>query len=183
MSRLNKKPILIPAQINFDVDPHNNVTVSDAKFTLRQNFHKSVAIIKNFSNGENLVEVKPRDNSADAKMHSSTTAAIIKNLVLGLTNPFEKKLKLVGVGFKVLIDNNRTLRFSVNYSQPVIFNLPEYISAFSSSNTDLTLLSPDKSLLGKVAAEIRAIRKPEAYKGKGIRYVEEIILTKSAKKK
>lgn len=182
MSRLNKKPITIPVNIVFDVDQYNTVTVANSDIVLRQNFHQSVAIIYDSSDGKNIVTVQPKNNSSDSYMHSSTTAAIIKNLLLGLTKPFEKKLKLVGVGFKVLVDN-KALKFSVNYSKPVIFDLPDYVVAHAPSNTDLILSSPDKALLGKVAAEIRAIRPPESYKGKGIRYIDEVIITKSAKKK
>ena len=131
---------------------------------------------------DNALHVKVNDDSADANMQSGTTRALLHNMVVGLDKGYEKKLTLVGVGFRAQA-KGKVLNLALGFSHPIEHELPEGITCETPSQTEIVLKGFDKALLGQVAADIRAYRAPEPYKGKGIRYADEVVRIKEAKKK
>ena len=136
----------------------------------------NVTVVEN----EGHLNCAAADLSSFAKAMSGTTRALVNNMVLGVSQGFEKKLELVGVGFRVQLQGTK-VNLSIGFSHPVIYELPDGVSAESPSQTEIILKSIDKQKLGQVCAEIRALRPPEPYKGKGIKYSDEIIRRKEGK--
>ena len=179
MSRIGKKPIEIPEGVEVKID-NNVVSVKGPKGSLSQEIN-SIVVLK-LVNGENskaiTVEV---ENESDKNERSQwgTARAIIANLVKGVTEGFEKKLEVNGVGYRVSVSGT-TLVLVVGYSHDVKFPMPEGIVATVEGNV-ITISGTDKHLVGEVAANIRKVRKPEPYKGKGIKYIDEVIRRKAGK--
>lgn len=142
------------------------------------NVHPLVKVVIEDKN----IHVQQADDSADSNMQSGTTRALIHNMIVGLDKGFEKKLQLVGVGYRAQA-KGKVLNLALGFSHPVEHALPEGVTCETPSQTEIVLKSFDKALLGQVAADIRAYRAPEPYKGKGIRYADEVVRIKEAKKK
>lgn len=182
MSRLYRDPIHVDPSLTVAVDASNMVRVSSANHTWCKGFHP---LVKIEVRGEQL-HVGPlvttgRDHDL-ARMHAGTAYSIIKSACRGLVTPFKRRLLFVGVGYRCKV-TGKQIDFNLNFSHPVSYVLPEVVEGANDSPTILVLTSFDQEILGKVCSEIRSIRAPERYKGKGIRYEHEVILTKSAKKK
>ncbi len=178
MSRIGKQPINVPSGVTVSVADSNLVTVKGSKGELTKQINDAVSI--NIADKE--VTIKPNDASKNANMQSGTARALINNMVVGVSQGFEKKLQLVGVGYRAKAQGNK-LNLTLGFSHPVNHELPKGVTAETPSQTEVVLKSANKELLGKVAADIRAYRVPEAYKGKGVRYADERVITKEAKKK
>ena len=131
---------------------------------------------------ENQLTFAARNGSKQARALAGTTRALVSNMVVGVSQGFEKKLQLVGVGYRAKAAG-KSVNLSLGFSHPVDYDLPEGVTAETPSQTEIVLKSSDKQLLGQVAAEIRAVRPPEPYKGKGVRYADERVYRKEAKKK
>jgi large subunit ribosomal protein L6 len=177
MSRIAKSPVKIPSGVEVKLDA-KLITVKGGKTSLSQVQHPSVEIKQE---GEELTFI-PRDGGKVAHAMSGTMRALVNNMVVGVTAGFEKKLQLNGVGYRAKASGN-TVNLTLGFSHPVDYVLPEGVTAESPSNTEIVLKSADKQLLGQAAAEIRAFRPPEPYKGKGVRYADEYVRRKEAKKK
>ena len=178
MSRIGKKPVAIPSGVTVTVANDNFVTVKGIKGELFKKINNAVTI----EISDKIVNVKPNDKSKDANMQFGTARALINNMVVGVSQGFEKKLQLVGVGYRAKVQGSN-INLTLGFSHPVDYVLPEEVSAETPSQTEIVLKSANKELLGKVASDIRSYRKPEVYKGKGIRYADERVITKEAKKK
>ena len=177
MSRIAKEAVAIPQGVEVSV----NGQVVSAKSKLGQmtlNVHPLVKVVIEDKN----IHVQQADDSADSNMQSGTTRALIHNMIVGLDKGFEKKLQLVGVGYRAQA-KGKVLNLALGFSHPVEHALPEGVTCETPSQTEIVLKSYDKALLGQVAADIRAYRAPEPYKGKGIRYADEVVRIKEDKKK
>lgn len=177
MSRVAKSPIVLPKGVELTV-AGDQVSAKGAKgsLSLTLNGAVSLAIVGD------TVTVSPRVPSTESWMLAGTTRANLSNLVKGVAVGFEKKLELVGVGYRAQAQG-RALNLTLGYSHPVAFQLPEGISAETPTQTEILIKGLDKQLVGLVAAKIRGFRPPEPYKGKGVRYAAERVLQKEAKKK
>lgn len=177
MSRIAKKPVVIPSGVTVDINGRE-VIVKGAKGTLTHMLHSLVSP----KISENEFSVTANNASKEAVAQSGTARSLINNMVTGVSQGFEKKLKLIGVGYRAKVQGN-SINLTLGFSHPVNHILPEGIIAETPSQTDIILKGVDKQTLGQVAAEIRAYRPPEPYKGKGVRYADEVVITKEAKKK
>jgi large subunit ribosomal protein L6 len=177
MSRVAKNPIEVPAAVTVTLDGQN-LSIKGNKGILAMQVHVGVEVKQEGK----LLTFAPRDNAKQTDALAGTTRALVSNMVIGVTQGFEKKLSLVGVGYRVKAEGNN-VNLSLGYSHPVNYTLPKGVSVETPSQTEIVLKGADKQLLGQVAAEIRAIREPEPYKGKGVRYLDEVVLRKEAKKK
>lgn len=179
MSRVGKKAIPVPNDVTVIVNG-NVVKVQGPKGILEQTFNSIVSFA--VEDGENGKEIVVRiENEGDRSLCAQwgTARSILANLVEGVTKGFSKKLEINGVGYRVKVEG-RNVVLTVGYSHDVSFALPDGVQAEVDGNT-ITLSGPDKQLVGEVAANIRKIRKPEPYKGKGIKYVDEVIRRKAGK--
>jgi large subunit ribosomal protein L6 len=180
MSRIGKKPVEIPSGVTISVDKNNDVTVKGPKGELKQNIDRDIIIeIK-----DNTVEFKrPTDQIRHRAMHG-LYRSLIDNMVKGVTEGFTKQLELVGVGYKAANTGN-ILDLSLGYSHNILVEIPKELKVATiqekGKNPIITLESIDKQLLGAVSAKIRSLRKPEPYKGKGIKFVGEILRRKAGK--
>ena len=177
MSRVANNPIKIPDGVSVDIGA-DQIDIKGAKGHLSMSIKHNVTVAEN----EGHLNFAAADLSSFAKAMSGTTRALVNNMVLGVSQGFEKKLELVGVGFRVQLQGTK-LNLSLGFSHPVIYELPDGVSAEAPSQTEIILKSNDKQKLGQACAEIRALRPPEPYKGKGVRISGEYIRRKEAKKK
>jgi large subunit ribosomal protein L6 len=177
MSRVAKSPVEVPAAVTVTLNGQS-LSIKGSKGTLALQVHASVEV----KHDNNVLTFAPRDGAKQSDALAGTTRALVNNMVRGVTQGFERKLTLVGVGYRVKAEGN-TVNLSVGLSHPVNYVLPEGVTVETPSQTEIVLKGTDKQLLGQVAAEIRAYREPEPYKGKGIRYSDEVVLRKEAKKK
>ena len=177
MSRVAKAPVAVPAGVDVSV-ADNVLTIKGSKGTLTQVINEKVELTQ----ADNEITFAPANNDDANWAMAGTFRALINNMVVGVTEGFEKKLKLVGVGYRVNAQGNK-LDLSLGFSHPVVYNVPSDMTVETPSNTEIVLKGADKQQLGQVAAEIRAFRPPEPYKGKGVRYADERIIRKEAKKK
>ena len=176
MSRVAKNPVLIPNGLKVTLDGQN-FSVTNGKHTLSHVVHESVKITDNGSEGFTF---SPASDVSWAL--SGTSRSLVANMVTGIHKGFTKELELVGVGYRVK-QEGKNLVFTLGYSHPVIFPLPDLVEATIDKQTKLTIKSIDKQLLGQVAANIHKLRKPDAYKGKGVRMVGVQLKLKEVKKK
>jgi large subunit ribosomal protein L6 len=176
MSRIGKQPIEIPSGVEIQVDDRNLVTVKGPKGTLTQTMHADMRIV--IEDGTARVE-RPDDEGFHRGLHG-LTRALLANMVQGVTQGFEKRLAIVGVGYRAAL-RGKDLEVQVGYSHPVTVPQPEGIEFEVPAPTSIVVRGTDKQLVGEVAANIRKIRKPEPYKGKGIRYEEEYVRKKAGK--
>jgi len=174
MSRIAKQPVSVPQGVEVRLDGQH-VTVKGPKGTLELDVHESVEVRLE----EGTVHVAPRDG---AWALAGTMRSLINNMITGVSQGFEKKLELVGVGYRAQAQG-RKLNLSLGFSHPVEFEVPEGITIETPSQTEILIKGIDKQKVGQVAASIRALRPPEPYKGKGVRYADEQIIRKEAKKK
>lgn len=175
MSRIGNKPIIIPAQVTVKVKD-NQVLVAGPKGELSLSFRPEIKVEVN----QSRVEVSRKDDSRLARSLHGLTRTLVSNLIEGVTQGFEKTLKLVGIGYRVALEGD-TLLLNVGFSHPVKFSPPPGIEFAVDGNDTIKISGIDKILVGQVAADLRAIRPPEPYKGKGIRYPEETIRIKAGK--
>lgn len=174
MSRIGKKPIAIPAKVQVDLQG-DLLVIKGPRGELRRKIHPAVAVAK----GENQILVTVQDSDKKTKALHGLYRALIANMVTGVHQGFEKIMDIVGVGYRAELAG-RTATFHLGYSHPVVFELPAGIDA-KIEKTRVTLRGIDKELLGRTAATIRGFRKPEPYKGKGIKYSDEVIRRKAGK--
>lgn len=179
-SRIAKKPIGIPSGVELSVEG-SLISVKGPKGQLQMKLHPSVDIQIGSDGDSKIVTVSAKSGFDDAKMHSGTVRAICANMVEGVSRGFEKKLVMIGVGYRAALQGKK-ITLTVGKSHPDIFELPEGITAECPSQTEIVIRGADKQLVGQAAAKIREFRPPEPYKGKGIRYADEHIIKKEAKK-
>ena len=177
MSRVAKSPISLPKGVQVTING-STVTVKGGKGTLELLTDAAVVVTAD----ESAVRVAPREPSAAAWALAGTTRANLSNLVKGVSAGFERKLELVGVGYRAQAQG-KSVNLTLGFSHPVQFHLPEGVTAETPSQTEILIKGIDKQLVGLVAAKIRGFRPPEPYKGKGVRYSGERVLQKEAKKK
>lgn len=175
MSRIGKRPIVIPAGTDVAV-ADGVITVKGKNATLTRPIHQSVAI----AIADNAVTVSPADRTRLGRALWGTYAAHVRNMISGVNTPFVKKLQIEGIGYRAEL-TGKTLKLTVGFSHPVLLDIPEGITVTVEKNI-ITLSSADKELLGHFAAVVREVKKPEPYKGKGIRYEGEKIRMKQGKK-
>jgi large subunit ribosomal protein L6 len=177
MSRIGKLPIAVPSGVDVAF-AENVVTVKGPKGTLT---HSVVAPITVDRGDDGTIEVKRPDDHRDSKARHGLTRTLIANMVTGVTEGYEKKLEIVGVGYRVLSKGPTQLEFQLGYSHPIVFDAPEGITFTVDGPTRLGVQGIDKQLVGETAAKIRKLRKPEPYKGKGVRYAGEQVRRKVGK--
>jgi large subunit ribosomal protein L6 len=177
MSRIANSPVEIPQGVEINLDG-NSVVVKGKNGQLSHVIHQLVE----FSVDGSKLSVKATTNSKQAVALTGTTRALINNMVTGVEKGFEKKLNLIGVGYRAQA-KGKVLNLTLGFSHPVNFDVPEGISIETPSQTEVVVKGCDKQLVGQVAADIRAYRPPEPYKGKGVRYSDEHVVRKEAKKK
>ncbi len=177
MSRIAKEPVELPKGVEFKQDG-NVVTVKGGKGTLSLELNSEVQL----SQEENTLSVAARSGSRFAAAMSGTTRALLANMVHGVSEGFVRKLELVGVGYRAQAQGNK-LNLTLGFSHPVIYDVPEGVTVETPSQTEVIVAGSDKQKVGQVASEIRRFRPPEPYKGKGVRYSDERVVRKEAKKK
>ncbi len=177
MSRIANEPVTLPQGVEFKLDGRS-ASVKGSKGTLGHEVHPLVTVAVN----ESVLNVSVASTSKQADALAGTTRAIIQNMVQGVTQGFEKKLTLVGIGYRAQA-KGKTLNLTLGFSHPVNFEVPEGITIETPSQTEIIVKGCDKQKVGQVAANIRAYRPPEPYKGKGVRYADEQVIRKEAKKK
>ena len=177
MSRVGKYPVVVPEGVTVDLKP-NQITIKGKKGELSSQLLGNVEVTMQ----EGQISVKPVDQTKFSRAMWGTTRSNIQNLVTGVTEGFNKSLELRGVGYRVA-QKGSALILSLGYSHDVYFLLPEGIDAKLEKQTGIEISGADKQLVGQVASQIRALRKPEPYKGKGVRYVGEYVRMKEGKKK
>lgn len=175
MSRIGKQPIPVPAGVEVTISD-NNITIKGAKGELSYEFNPIMTVVHE---GEEIIVSRP-DDSREAKSFHGLTRTLISNMVEGVSNGFEKKLELVGVGYRASLKGS-DLDLQLGFSHPVVVEAPEGITFEVPDQTHITVKGADKQLVGETAAVIRKWRKPEPYKGKGIRYAGEQVRRKLGK--
>ncbi len=175
MSRIGRLPVTIPAGVKVSV-AGNKMTVQGPKGSLSQELHERMTIAVE---SDQIMVTRPSDEKTDAALHG-LTRSLINNMVVGVTAGFEKTLLISGVGYRAEVAG-KVLTLALGYSHPVVYALPDGINVEVEKQTKLTVQGIDKQLVGAAAAKIRSFRKPEPYKGKGIKYADEKIVRKAGK--
>jgi large subunit ribosomal protein L6 len=176
MSRVGKSPVALSgAEVKVDA---GLITVKGALGTISQPLNKLVNIVVDGA----VLKFEPVDDSREANAMSGTMRAIVANMVHGATKGFERKLTLVGVGYRAQAQGDK-LNLSLGFSHPVVHQMPAGVKAETPSQTEIVIKGIDKQQVGQVAAEVRGYRPPEPYKGKGVRYADEVVILKETKKK
>ncbi|MBI1942779.1 MAG: 50S ribosomal protein L6 [Betaproteobacteria bacterium] len=177
MSRIAKFPIPLPKGVEVSITPAQ-ISVKGPLGAIARPMDPNVAIEKD---GETL-KCRPLGNSSHANAMSGTMRALVANMVAGVTKGFERKLALVGVGYRAQAQGDK-LNLSLGFSHPVVHSMPQGVKVATPTQTEIVVSGIDKQLVGRIAAEIRDVKPPEPYKGKGVRYVGEPIVLKETKKK
>ena len=177
MSRIANYPVIVPDKVEVTIN-HDEVSVKGPLGTLTQKLSPRVKLER----VENRIEFKVNDNSRQANALSGTVRALVANMVTGVTKGFERKLTMVGVGYRAQAQGDK-LNLTLGYSHPVVHQLPKGVKAETPTQTEIVIKGTDKQVVGQVAAEVRRYRAPEPYKGKGVRYTGEQIVLKETKKK
>ncbi len=177
MSRVGKNPVPVPADVEVALST-SEVTVKGPLGTLRHNLVSDIRVERE---GDSLL-IKPSNGSKQANAMSGTMRALLANMVRGVTSGFERKLTLVGVGYRAQAAGG-VLNLTLGFSHPVAHQMPEGVKVETPTQTEIVIKGIDKQQVGQVAADVRAYRKPEPYKGKGVRYADEKIVLKETKKK
>ena len=176
MSRVGKSPIALQgAEVALSDE---RITVKGPLGTISQAANRLVKVV----NDNGTLKFEPTDESREANAMSGTMRAIVANMVQGVTKGFERKLTLVGVGYRAQAQGDK-LNLSLGFSHPVVHQMPEGIKAETPSQTEIVIKGIDKQKVGQTAAEVRGYRPPEPYKGKGVRYADEVVILKETKKK
>ena len=176
MSRIGKLPITVPAGVTVTVDGANLVTVKGPKGTLCQQVNPRITVKQE---GNQLILERPTDAKPDKAMHG-LYRALVHNMVVGVTDGFTKQLEMVGTGYRASVEG-KTLTINIGFSHPVVLEAPEGITYECPNQTTILVKGANKQQVGNLAADIRAIRKPEPYLGKGIKYHDEHIRRKEGK--
>jgi large subunit ribosomal protein L6 len=177
MSRIAKYPVVLPDKVEVTLT-HGEISVKGPLGVLTQRVSPNVKVERI----DNRLEFKVNDRSRQADAMSGTLRALVANMVTGVTKGFEKKMTLVGVGYRAQAQGDK-LNLSLGLSHPVVHQMPKGIKAETPTQTEIVIKGADKQLVGQVAAEVRGYRSPEPYKGKGVRYAKEQIVLKETKKK
>ncbi|MEE2783185.1 MAG: 50S ribosomal protein L6 [Pseudomonadota bacterium] len=177
MSRVANAPVELPSGVEVKMSGQD-ISVKGGKGELAMVVHNDVEVIQE----ENLLKVTARNDDKGVDALAGTMRALVANMVVGVTNGFERRLELQGVGYRAQV-RGKTINLQVGFSHSIDYALPEGISAETPSQTEIVISGIDKQLVGQVCAEIRAHRPPEPYKGKGVRYQGEYVRRKDAKKK
>ncbi len=177
MSRIAKSPVVVPAGVEVKIDGQS-INVKGKNGQLSMDVHSSVSV----SQEEDGLKFAALEGTKLSLALSGTTRSLVNNMVVGVTEGFKKTLQLQGVGYRAAA-KGKVLNLSLGFSHPIDYELPEGISAETPNVTTIILSGADKQVVGQVAAEIRAFRPPEPYKGKGVRYADEYVRRKEAKKK
>lgn len=177
MSRIAKQPIAVPKGVEVAVDGQT-LRLKGPKGEQVLSVHPQVNV--DFQDG--VIRFSPANDEASSNALAGTMRAVTNNMMIGVSQGFERRLQLIGVGYRAQAQG-KVLNLSLGYSHPINYQLPPGITAETPSQTEIVIKGADKQLVGQVASEIRALRPPEPYKGKGVKYAEEIILRKEAKKK
>lgn len=177
MSRVAKNPVNIPAGVEVTIS-RGEINVKGAKGSLKHRVHAAVDI----KNDNGQLKFAPLNDEPGSDALAGTTRALVSNMVNGVSKGYEKKLTLVGVGYRAQAQG-KMLNLTLGFSHPVNFSVPDGVVIETPSQTEVVIKGMDKQQVGQVAANIRSIRPPEPYKGKGVRYSDEVILRKEAKKK
>ena len=177
MSRVGKMPIAIPAGVDVSIK-EDQISVKGTGGTLSLAQHGLVKV----TSQDGKLSFEPANDSREANAMSGTLRQLVNNMVVGVSKGFEKKLNLIGVGYKASVQGNK-LNLNVGYSHPVILEMPEGITAATPTPTEVVIKGADRQAVGQIAAEVRATRPPEPYKGKGVRYSDERVIIKETKKK
>jgi large subunit ribosomal protein L6 len=177
MSRVGKNPVAIPGGVEIRI-AGADLSVKGPLGTLSHAVHPSVTVERE---GDTLV-CRPVEGAEGANAFSGTTRALLNNMVTGVTKGFERKLTLVGVGYRAQAQGDK-LNLTLGYSHPIVYQLPDGVKAETPTQTEIIIKGIDKQRVGQVAAEVRAYRAPEPYKGKGVRYSDEKVVIKETKKK
>ncbi|ALS97256.1 50S ribosomal protein L6 [Lacimicrobium alkaliphilum] len=177
MSRVAKAPVDILSGVEVNINGQQ-VSLKGKNGTLNFVFNDGVEVVKE----ENQLKTLPREGVADGWAQAGTARSVLNSMMLGVTTGFEKKLELNGVGYRAQAQGNK-LNLTLGFSHPVSYEMPQGISVETPSQTEVVVKGADKQLVGQVAANIRGYRPPEPYKGKGVRYADEVVRRKEAKKK
>jgi large subunit ribosomal protein L6 len=177
MSRIAKKPIKVPSGVTVTVNG-NSLAVKGAKGELSFPLDGNVEVVQE----DGVLQVRQTGEGHHAHAMAGTTRAIVNNMIHGVAQGFERKLTLVGVGYRAAVQG-KALNLTLGFSHPVAYPIPEGITIETPSQTEIVVRGTDKQKVGQVAAEIRAYRPPEPYKGKGVRYSDEVVVRKETKKK
>ncbi len=177
MSRVAKNPIVVPkgAEISIASD---TISIKGPLGSLKQTLHPAVKIVQN----DGQITFEAANDSREANAMSGTMRALVANMVNGVTKGFEKKLSLVGVGYRAQAQGDK-LNLSLGFSHPVVHQMPAGVKCETPTQTEILIKGVNRQQVGQVAAEVRAYRSPEPYKGKGVRYVDEVVVIKETKKK
>jgi len=176
MSRIGKQPIQVPSGVEVTINDHH-VTVKGPRGTLEHDVPETITIARE---GDDLVVTRPDDERENRSLHG-LTRSLVSNMVTGVSAGFTRELEIVGVGYRAVAQGPTKLELQLGFSHPVTVDAPEGITFEVPAPTRITVQGADKQLVGQVAADIRKIRKPEPYKGKGIRYSDERVLRKAGK--
>ena len=177
MSRIAKAPIAIPKGVECSL-AKTAVTVKGSKGSMTLELHPEVTVAQE----DGRLAVQPRSRSRDAMAMAGTMRALLNNIVTGVSQGFERRLQLVGVGYRAQAQG-QNLNLTLGFSHPVVYKVPDGVTVETPSNTEIIVRGVDKQRVGQTAAEIRSYRPPEPYKGKGVRYADERVVIKEAKKK
>jgi large subunit ribosomal protein L6 len=176
MSRIANAPVALASGVTINLNGQQ-ITVKGGKGELSWDIHNDVKVIEE----DGVLKVSANNSSKPARALAGTTRALVNNMVKGVSDGFERKLEIIGVGYRAQM-KGKVLNLALGYSHPIIFDVPDGVSVETPSQTEILIKGVDKQLVGQVAANIRAFRKPEPYKGKGVRYSDEQIVRKEAKK-
>jgi large subunit ribosomal protein L6 len=176
MSRIANNPVKVPSGVEVNISG-SDLRVKGGKGELQHRVHDLVTVTQE----DGVLRFKANNNSKVARALSGTTRSLAQNMVTGVSEGFERRLTIIGVGYRAAVQG-KTLNLTLGFSHPVNFPIPEGISVEMPSQTEIVIKGVDKQLVGQVAANIRAYRPPEPYKGKGVRYSDEHIIRKEAKK-
>jgi len=177
MSRIGNFPVELPANVEVQLSP-GEISVKGPLGTLKQSLSAQITVER----VENQLQIKVADSSTAANAMSGTVRALLANMVRGVTKGYEKKLMLVGVGYRAQAQGDK-LNLTLGFSHPVVHQMPKGIKVETPTQTEIMIKGIDKQVVGQVAAEVRAYRSPEPYKGKGVRYSDETVVLKETKKK
>ncbi|MFZ6654281.1 50S ribosomal protein L6 [Undibacterium sp. TJN19] len=177
MSRVGKMPIALPAGAEVTISTEQ-ITIKGPQGVLTQALNGLVAV----ANDNGTLSFSPANDGREANAMTGTLRALVNNMVSGVTKGFEKKLNLVGVGYKAQAQGDK-LNLSLGFSHPVVHAMPAGVTCATPTPTEILIKGIDKQKVGQVAAEVRAYRSPEPYKGKGVRYADEVVVIKETKKK
>ena len=181
MSRIAKAPIPVPSGVDIRVDGRD-VEIKGARGSIRHCLHASVALEQVSQENGLELRIRPCEETRQAVAQAGTARSLLNSMVIGVTDGFERRLQLVGVGYRAQSNDGR-LHMTLGYSHPIEFAPPEGVTVEATSNTEVVVRGVDKQKVGQVAAVIRGFRPPEPYKGKGVRYANEVVRRKEAKKK